>query len=201
MNSRSPVNSVNGFECINKRFCTHTRFEPVTHPEWRRLIGYYCISAVGGLGPPRHIALCQFTRCPWRETRSMKLHAALIITFNDTCCFSGAQDAVNKCPLLRCDYGYKKKHIRLRIFHFELVSSVTVALHQRLLQMDEGPKPRKTVSENSGAALWVHTRLSKVWETTSLEGKTKKIKSHALHKDYVRTLALVVLDKPENQEA
>lgn len=117
MNSRSPVNSVNGFKCINKRFCTHTRFEPVTHPEWRRLIGYYCISAVGGLGPPRHIALCQFTRCPWRETRSMKLHAALIITFNDTCCFSGAQDAVNKCPLLRCDYGYKKKHIRLRIFH------------------------------------------------------------------------------------
>lgn len=38
--------------------------------------------------PPHHIRLCQYTCCLWIEPWSMKLHATVIITFSDICCFS-----------------------------------------------------------------------------------------------------------------
>lgn len=37
--------------------------------------------------PPQHISLCQLTCCLWIEPWSMKLHATVIITFGDICCF------------------------------------------------------------------------------------------------------------------
>lgn len=45
--------------------------------------------------PPRHISLCQFTCCLWIEPWSMKLHATVIITFGDMCCFGPETPSTN----------------------------------------------------------------------------------------------------------